>query len=74
MLNCKEVTELCSREMELPLGLAEKTSLRMHLMMCDGCSQFRLQMKTLRQVMNAYARGQGVGDDGSGSQDPSSAG
>lgn len=61
MLSCKEVTELCSREMELPLGLAAKASLRMHLMMCDGCTNFRLQMKTLRQVMRAYAEGHGAG-------------
>ncbi len=63
MLSCKEVTELCSREMELPLGLGERASLRMHLMMCDGCTNFRLQMKTLRQVMRAYAEGRAAGAD-----------
>lgn len=74
MLNCKEVTELCSREMERPLGLTDKASLRMHLMMCDGCSNFRQQMKTLRQAMRAYADGQGVGDDQPGGQGVSSPG
>lgn len=68
MLSCKEVTELCSREMELPLGLGERASLRMHLMMCDGCTNFRLQMKTLRQVMRAYAEGHGAGADPSSGQ------
>lgn len=61
MLNCKEVTELCSQEMERPLRLGEKTSLSMHLMMCSGCTNFRRQMKTLRQVMRAYAEGRGGG-------------
>ena len=41
MLNCKEVTEMCSQEMERDLRLQERMSLRMHLMMCSGCSNFR---------------------------------
>lgn len=58
MLSCKEVTEVCSAEMERPLKLGEQVSLRTHLMMCSGCSNFRKQMKTLRQAMQAYADGQ----------------
>ena len=60
MLNCKEVTELCSHEMERPLRLGEHVSLRTHLMMCSGCTNFRKQMKTLREVMQAYAQGRAV--------------
>ena len=62
MLNCKEVTEVCSQEMERPLVLREKVSLRAHLMMCSGCTNFRRQMKTLRQVMQAYAGGEAATD------------
>ena len=47
MLNCKEVTEVCSAEMERPLRLGEQVSLRTHLMMCTGCSEYRRQLKTL---------------------------
>lgn len=57
MLNCKEVTELCSQEMERPLGVRERVSLGTHLMMCSGCTNFRKQLKTIRQVMQAYAEG-----------------
>ena len=57
MLNCKEVTELCSQEMERPLGLGERVSLGAHLMMCTGCTNFRRQMKTLRLVAQTYAAG-----------------
>lgn len=57
MLNCKEVTAVCSAEMERPLRLGEKVSLRTHLMMCTGCTNYRRQMKALRQVMRAYAEG-----------------
>ena len=57
MLSCKEVTAVCSAEMERPLKLGEKVSLRTHLMMCTGCTNYRRQMKALRQVMRAYAEG-----------------
>lgn len=57
MLNCKEVTELCSQEMERPLGVRERVSLGAHLMMCSGCTNFRRQLKTIRQAMQAYAEG-----------------
>ena len=57
MLNCRQATEICSAEMERPLRLREQLSLRAHLMMCRGCTHYHRQMKTLRQVMRAYAEG-----------------
>lgn len=57
-MNCKEVTELCSQEMERPLGLGERLSLGTHLMMCKGCTNFRRQMKALRFVAQSYAAGE----------------
>lgn len=57
MLSCKEVTEVCSAELERPLKLGEKLSLRTHLMMCTGCSNYRKQLKTLQEVTRAYADG-----------------
>ncbi len=57
MLNCREVTELCSREQEQPLGLRERVALRAHLLMCSGCSNFRRQMTSLREAAQAYAQG-----------------
>jgi len=60
MLNCREVTELCSEEMERSLRLREQMSLGAHLLMCSGCTNYRKQMKTLRQVMQAYAAGHAV--------------
>ncbi len=64
MLNCREVTQLCSQELERPLGLWERLSLKAHLMMCDGCSNFRDQMGSIREAMRAYAEGRAPsGDD-----------
>jgi hypothetical protein len=57
MLNCKEITELCSQEMERSLGLGERMSLATHLLMCSGCTNFRKQMKALRLVARTYAEG-----------------
>ncbi len=63
MLNCKEVTEVCSAEMDRSLRLGEQVSLRTHLMMCTGCTEYRRQLRTLRQVMQAYADGKAIAED-----------
>lgn len=57
MMNCREVTRLCSEERERALTLAERIRLRMHLMRCDGCSNFRRQMDFLRHVVRRYRDG-----------------
>ncbi len=60
MLNCKEVSEMCSEEMERDLRLQERMSLRMHLLMCSGCNNFRHQMHTMRSAMQHYGSGAAV--------------
>lgn len=57
MLNCKEITQLCSEEMERRLSMRERMSLHAHLMICTGCSNFRKQMSALRGVSQLYAQG-----------------
>ncbi|MFZ2650593.1 MAG: hypothetical protein WA210_10870 [Burkholderiaceae bacterium] len=61
MLSCRQVTVVCSAEMERSLRLGEHVSLRVHLIRCTGCTNFRRQMKALRQLMRAYADGKAVG-------------
>ena len=63
MLNCNEVTELCSQELERELRVREQLSMRMHLMMCSGCTNFRSQMQLLRKATHAYAAGEAQADD-----------
>ncbi len=58
MLNCKEVTYLCSEEMERKLTFRERMALKMHLMMCSGCSNFHDQMGFVRKAMHMYSEGQ----------------
>jgi hypothetical protein len=55
MLNCREVTRLVSESQERKLSVVEKMTLNLHLMMCDGCKNFSLQVPFLRQAMKAYA-------------------
>jgi len=55
MLNCREVTRLVSESQERNLSVTEKLSLNLHLMMCDGCKNFSLQVPFLRKAMRAYA-------------------
>lgn len=66
MLNCREVTELCSQELDRPLGLGEQIKLKTHLLMCTGCANYRRQMAALRRFARAYASGEAPADDGAG--------
>ncbi|RVT49620.1 zf-HC2 domain-containing protein [Rubrivivax albus] len=63
MLSCREVTALCSQELDRPLGLRERLALRTHLMMCRGCSRFRAQMGTMHNMFRRYAAGEMPGDE-----------
>ena len=57
MKSCREVTRLLSEAQERPLTLGERTSLRIHLMICAACRNFGQQMHSLRQISRTYARG-----------------
>ena len=54
MLNCKQATALMSRGMDKKLGILQKTSLRLHLMMCEGCRNFNKQMQFLREGLRKF--------------------
>lgn len=62
MLNCKEVTHLCSDELERPLRLRERMALKVHLLLCKGCANYRAQMSAVRAAMHRYAEGGAVTD------------
>lgn len=69
MLSCKEVTKVCSDELERPLKLGEQVSLRAHLIMCTGCTNYRRQLKILRHAMQAYAEGKAIPDNPASGRD-----
>ncbi len=55
MLNCHDVTRLVSESRERKLSGIEKVSLNLHLMMCEGCKNFSLQVPFLSEAMKAYS-------------------
>ena len=57
MLNCREVTRLCSEERERALTIPERIRLRWHTMMCVGCSNFRRQMDFIQRAAQRYREG-----------------
>lgn len=58
MLNCKEATRLCSEALDRELALRERLTLRMHLMMCSGCSNYQEQMAFIRRMTTRFAHGE----------------
>jgi putative zinc finger protein len=50
-LSCKEATSLVSQGLDRRLGFAERVVLRMHLLLCDGCTNFSKQVAFLRKAM-----------------------
>jgi hypothetical protein len=55
MLSCKEATQLVSQGLDRRLGLGQRVALRLHLAICDGCSNFRKQVALLREAMKRLA-------------------
>lgn len=58
MLNCHKATRLISESQERTLSLQERLALKIHVMMCTGCSNFSLQVPFLGKAMRAYSRGE----------------
>lgn len=50
-MKCIDATRLASESQDRELGLAERTSLQMHLVICAGCRRFNAQLGVLRQAM-----------------------
>jgi hypothetical protein len=50
MYSCEEAARLSSRAMEEPLSPTERVLLRLHLAMCERCTNFTRQMDFLRQA------------------------
>lgn len=54
MLSCKEVTHLLSEGQDRQLTMGERVRLEMHLVMCEGCGNFRKQMEFMRTACRRY--------------------
>ncbi len=59
MLSCREATALMSQEQDRRLGLGERVALRLHVLICAGCNNYRRQMQVLREACRRFGGGAG---------------
>lgn len=56
LLSCKETTRLLSQGEDRKLGLGERVTLRLHLAICEGCSNVQAQFGFLRRAVLELSR------------------
>jgi len=56
MLDCRHATLLASQSMEKRLPFRQRMALRLHLMLCDACTQFMRQLHLLRAAIGQLGR------------------
>ncbi len=50
MMTCKEVSQLVASSEDEELGLMRRLQLRMHLMMCHRCRNYRQQIRAIARA------------------------
>jgi len=50
-ITCREASRLLSQAMDRKLPLWQRARLRLHLALCDACSNFSRQLKLLRRAV-----------------------
>ncbi|MFZ3087970.1 MAG: zf-HC2 domain-containing protein [Methylotenera sp.] len=64
MLTCKQASQLISQSLDHPLSWSQKVKLRLHLLVCIPCNQFKQQLKLLRvalqRIRNATENDQNI--------------
>jgi Putative zinc-finger len=53
-ITCKEASRLISAGLDTQLTLAQRTSLRLHLALCDACNKMKAQFEFLRRALSTY--------------------
>lgn len=54
MVTCKEVSKLLSQAQDKSPGFRVRFNLRLHLMLCDGCTNFQKQLEFIRIALRKY--------------------
>jgi predicted anti-sigma-YlaC factor YlaD len=57
-IDCKEMARLISDSQDSPMPPAERTRMRMHLVLCEACRNVDDQMGFLRRTMRQLGREQ----------------
>jgi len=50
-LTCRDASRLISQGLDRHLGIGERLKLRVHLAICDACSNFKKQVDFLRRAV-----------------------
>ena len=53
-LKCREASKLLSEAADRRLGFALRVKLRVHLSICDACTNFSKQLAFMRKALAAY--------------------
>ncbi len=52
MITCQHASRLLSQQQDEPLPLGKRLRLRLHLMICDACTNVSRQFAALRMAMH----------------------
>lgn len=55
MLSCKQTSLIVSQSYDRRLLWRERIGIRLHLMLCTACSNFKRQMDFIRQALHHFA-------------------
>lgn len=53
-LTCRDASRLLSEARERRLGWAERSALRLHLMVCAGCDNYRKQLEFISAALRRF--------------------
>jgi Putative zinc-finger len=53
---CAKAARMISAAQDRPLTLGERLTLRIHLALCEGCTNYERQVQFLREAMGRWAR------------------
>ena len=62
MMNCREATRLMSQGYERELTLRERFALKMHRLMCTGCTNYGKHLGVLSRAARRQREGGAEGD------------
>jgi hypothetical protein len=51
MIDCREASRLISQHADRPLPILRRLQLRLHLAVCDACTNFGRQVRLLRRAL-----------------------
>lgn len=54
LISCKDASRLISQRQDGSLTLRKRWLVRLHLVFCDACRHFELQLEVLREAMHRY--------------------